>query len=458
MKLYISLLFLLLAYPAFTSCSDDDTAAAPAPYDQYGSVFTAMPAAHDAIIYQVNVRSFSDAGTLNGVREKLGHIKELGANVIYLMPVYPVGEINSAGGLGSPYAIKNYKEINPDFGTLQDLRSLVDEAHGMGMAVILDWVANHTAWDNPWITEHPDWYQQDAEGNIIIPPGTNWNDVAQLNYDNQEMRRGMIDAMSYWVYNANIDGFRCDAADFVPQSFWAAAVPAIRGIKNQNMIMFAEGARTNHFAAGFDYAFGFAYYDALKKVYNENKPATTLQDAHAAEYANIYNNKDRFVRYTNNHDVNITDGTALELFDGKQGSLAAFVVAAYMKSIPMIYNGQEIAYNQRIDFFTNVPINWASADQDVFNQYKQILAFRNSSNAIKRGTYTGYSSNAISAFTMKDGNETVLVLSNLTGATANYILPPSLTGTAWNNAFTGAAANIGGEVTLQPFQYMVLKN
>ena len=239
-------IFMLLAAPLLMSCSEDDTKAAVSPYEQYGDAFANMPQKQDAIIYQVNVRSFSEQGTLNGVREKLGYIKELGANVLYLMPIYPIGQVNQAGAAGSPYAVKNYKEVNSTMGTLEDLRALVNEAHSMDMAVILDWVANHTAFDNPWITEHPEWYLRDEEGNILSPPGTNWNDVAQLEYDNNEMRAAMIDAMSYWVYNANIDGFRCDAADFVGQGFWTEAISAVRSTKNQDLVRLAEGTRFNH--------------------------------------------------------------------------------------------------------------------------------------------------------------------------------------------------------------------
>ncbi|GEP51871.1 alpha-amylase [Flavobacterium noncentrifugens] len=460
MKSYLYLALALLVPFAMTSCSDDDNGApkAVAPYEQYGTAFTNMPNSQDAVIYQVNIRAFSQNGNLQGVTDRLSQIQELGANVIYLMPVYPVGILNNAGGLGSPYAVKDYKAVNTEFGTLQDLRTLVEEAHKKNMAVILDWVANHTAWDNQWITDHPDWYAKNDAGNIISPPGTNFNDVAQLNYDNQDMRNAMIDAMSYWVYNANIDGFRCDFADNVPQNFWSDAITKIRSIKNQNLIMFAEGTRQNHFAVGFDYTFGFAYFSALKKKFLENLPATTIQDANAAEYATNYNESRRIVRYTTNHDVNVTDGTPLELFGGLKGSIATFVVAAYMKSIPMIYNGQEIGYASRIPFFTHTPIDWTTANADVLAQYKKIIAFRSSSNAVKTGAYTGYSSTKISAFTMEKGSEKVLVLSNLSAGTTNFIAPASLSGIAWKDAFTGESFALSTDITLSPYQYIILKN
>ncbi|WP_140487230.1 alpha-amylase family glycosyl hydrolase [Flavobacterium sp. GSA192] len=455
MKSNINFVYALLLTLAFVSCSSsDDDSNTPSPYPQYGTSFEKMPKKEDAIIYQVNIRAFSQAGTLKGVQDRLTQIKELGANVIYLMPIYPIG---IEKGIGSPYAVKDYKAVNTDFGTLEDLRTLVEEAHKKDMAVILDWVANHTAWDNAWITAHPDWYQKNSEtGEIASPPG--YADVAQLDFTNPEVRSAMIDAMEYWVYTANIDGFRCDYADFVPQSFWSEAISKLRNIKkDQKILMLAEGTKVNHFDAGFDYTFGFNFFSTLEQLFKDGKPATTIQDSNATEYATNYNEQNRIVRYTSNHDVNWIEGTPLELFGGKKGSVATFVVAAYMKSVPMIYNGQEVGYAQRINYFSNTPIDWSTADSEMLAEYKKIIAFRNTSNAIKKGTYTGYSNNAISAFTMVKDAEKVFILSNLTNATTKYLVTNTLKGT-WKDAFTAATVIVGSEITLAPFQYLVLKN
>jgi len=460
MKFNIKIIHTLLLALAFVSCSssdDNNTNTEPA-YPQFGASFEKMPKKEDAIIYQVNIRAFSEAGTLKGVQDRLTQIQELGANVIYLMPIFPVGKEKATGELGSPYAVKDYKAVNPDFGTLQDLQTLVEEAHKKNMAVVLDWVANHTSWDNAWITQHPDWYQKNEKGEIIMPPGTNYADVAQLDFNNTEMKNAMIDAMSYWVYMANVDGFRCDYADFVPQGFWTDAITKLRTIKkNQTILMLAEGSKVSHFVSGFDYTFGFNFFSTLEKVFKENKSATTMQDSNATEYANNYNSSNRVVRYTTNHDVNLSDGTPLELFGGKKGSMAAFVVAAYLKSVPMIYNGQEIGYAQRLNYFARTPINWSVADTEMLAEYKKLIAFRNTSNAIKKGAFTGYSSDAVSAFTMVNDTEKVLVLSNLTNNAVKYLVPSALKAT-WKDAFTGTTVIVGAEVTLEPFQYLVLKN
>lgn len=458
MKLFFNILLFMVTVQSLVACNSDDNHSTPSPYEQWGETFAAMPAKEDAVIYQVNVRSFGANGKLSEVTARLDYIKDLGANVVYLMPIYPIGTVNAAGAAGSPYAVKDYKAINPSMGNLEDLRTLVNEAHSRGMAVMLDWVANHTAFDNAWITEHKDWYQQDANGNIISPPGTNWADVAQLDFTNKDMRAGLIDAMHYWVYNANIDGFRCDAADFVPQSFWSEAITSLRGIKNHKLLMLAEGSRINHFYAGFDYTFGFGFFSAMEAMFHDNKPATAIQDASAAEYGTNYNPANRIVRYTTNHDVNLSDGSPIELFKGNKGSIAAFVIASYMKSVPMVYNAQEVGYAPRIDFLNNRPIDWSSPNNDMLAEYKKIIAFRKTSTAVKTGEYTGYSSNAVSAFTMVKGNEKVLVLVNITNANTNYLLPAPLAAISWTDGLTGTSAGTLSNIQLAPFQYMILKN
>ena len=177
---------------------------------QYETPFAEVPAISDISMYEINERAFSVAGTFDGILSRIDSIKALNINVIWLMPINPIGTINS---VNSPYCVKNYFAVNPEYGTLEDLRKLVREAHARKMAVILDWAANHTSWDNPWIQAHPNWYVHDPGGNIIHPPGTNWQDVAELDYSNSEMRLEMIRALKYWVLKANIDGYRCDAAE-----------------------------------------------------------------------------------------------------------------------------------------------------------------------------------------------------------------------------------------------------
>lgn len=454
------IIFIILSWVIF-SCSKSPTigpAVTPPPVietdpAQYGVPFSGVPDRRDAIIYQVNIRAFSSGGNFSGVIARLDSIKSLGVNVIYLMPIYPVGALNS---VNSPYCVKDYKAVNTEFGTLADLRMLVDDAHTRNMSIMLDWVANHTAWDNAWISTHKDWYLQDGSGNIISPPGMGWNDVAQLNFNSAAMRLEMIRDMKFWVYTANVDGFRCDYTDGPPVDFWTQAIDTLRNISTHKLLLMAEGNRSTNFSAGFDYNFGFSFYGQLKNIYSSNASVTTIDNLNNTEYTNATNGQ-QIVRYTSNHDVNSSDGTPLDLFGGRKGSMAAFVVIAYMKSVPMIYNGQEVGTPFRITFpFTTTKIDW-SLNPDITAEYKAILAFRNSSTAIRRGVLTSYSNADICAFTKEVTGEKVLVISNLRNSTINYILPAALVNTSWTDVMNGGSVSLTTQVSLQPYSYLVLK-
>ena len=420
---------------------------------QYGIPFANVCDRLDAAIYEVNMRVFGAQGNFQGVNARLDSIKALGVNVVYLMPIYPVGIVNS---INSPYCVKDYKAVNSEFGTLTDLRSLVDGAHSRNMSVILDWVGNHTSWDNAWITSHRDWYLQDGAGNILSPPGTGWNNVAQLNFNNNDMRLEMIRDMKYWVYTANVDGFRFDYADGPPFNFWQQAIDTLRNITTHKLLLLAEGNRSTHFTAGFDFIFGFSFFGQLKSIYSSNQPVTNIDALNNIEYINSTNGQ-QVVRYISNHDVNGSDGTSLELFGGVSGSMAAFIVVAYMKSVPMIYNGQEVGTPFRLTFpFTGQHIDWTINPQ-ITAEYKKVMAFRNASAAIRRGFLTSYSNTDICAFTKEQGTEKVFITSNLRNNTINYTLPGSVANSIWTDAMTGSTIALGTQVTLQPYTYMVLK-
>ncbi|MEJ7739325.1 MAG: alpha-amylase family glycosyl hydrolase [Chitinophagaceae bacterium] len=420
---------------------------------QYGIPFSKVTDRQDAVIYQVNIRVFSQQGNFTGVIARLDSIKALGVNVVYLMPIYPVGVLNA---INSPYAVKDYKGVTSEFGILTDLRVLVDSAHNKNMSVILDWVANHTSWDNEWISSQKSWYLQQG-GNVVSPLGTGWNDVAQLNFDNPEMRLAMIKAMKYWVLTANVDGFRFDYTDGPPIDFWKQAIDTLRNITTHKLLLLAEGSRSSNYSAGFDFNFGFGFYDNLKNIYSSNASVLTIDNLNNSEYNNASNGQ-QVVRYITNHDVNSSDGTPWDLFGGRNGSMAAFVIAAYMKGVPMIYNGQEVGTPQRLTFpFTTTKINW-TINPDITAEYKKVIAFRNISRAIRRGNLTSYSTADVCAFTKEIGTEKALVIANLRNSTINYTLPWVLANTSWTNALNGGSVTLGNQLSLQPFSYMVLRN
>ncbi|MBC8052835.1 MAG: alpha-glucosidase C-terminal domain-containing protein [Sphingobacteriaceae bacterium] len=458
-KVKVLLLLVAFTFPSYGCSKSKSTTPVVPPVvvekdpAQYGIPFNEVPDRRDVSIYQVNIRSFSAEGNLKGVQVRLDSIKALGVNVVYLMPIYPVGVIKT---VNSPYCVKDYTAVNTEFGTLSDLRNLIDAAHSRKMTVILDWVPNHTSFDNAW-TSNKSWYLQDAQGNILSPPGTGWNDVAQLNFSNSKMRLAMIKAMKYWVYAANVDGFRCDYADGPPVDFWKQAIDSLRGISTHKLLLLAEGKRSANYSVGFDYNFGFEFFEKLKSIYGNNQSVMQLIDLqNETDYVGATEGQ-RIIRYITNHDVNSSDGTPLALFGGKDGSMAAFVVAAYMKSVPMIYNGQEVGTPYKLTFpFTSTKIDW-TLNPEVTAEYKKVLAFRNGSEAIRRGTLASYSTVDVCAFTKESGNEKVLVLSNLRDKAVTYTLPAALSKSSWMDAFTGTTTTLTDEIKVEPYQYIVLK-
>lgn len=243
----------------------------------------ALPAVEDVVMYQVNPRVFAPEKSFKAVERRLDSIQALGINVVWFMPINEVGQEKS---VNSPYCVKDYKGVNPEFGTLDEFKALVATCHQKGMNVIIDWVANHTSWDNAWIA-NKEWYTQDEAGNIIFPAGTGWKDVADLNFDNQEMRLAMIEAMKFWVTEIGIDGFRCDAADFVPFDFWKQALDSLRAIPERSLLMLAEGKRRDHFDAGFDMNYSWDFLESLRDVFVKDAPAQELFATDKAEYDTI---------------------------------------------------------------------------------------------------------------------------------------------------------------------------
>lgn len=447
-KLIVAVILFYSSTVSFNAIAQNIQAYPP----QYGKPFTSVPDNRDVTMYQINTRSFSKEGNFKGVTARLDSIKALGINVIYIMPIYPVGVLNA---VNSPYATKDYNAVGSEFGTLNDFRNLVDGAHKRKIAVMLDFVANHTSWDNPWIA-NKSWYVLDTAGNIKYP--RNWRDVAQLNFKNNDMRLALIRSMKSWVLKANIDGFRCDFADGPPIDFWKQAIDTLRNIKSHKLLLLAEGSRTANYTAGFDYNFGFNFYGNLKKIYKNNRSVKSIDSVNVKDYKGTTDGQ-RIVRYLTNHDVNSSDGTPLDLFGGKKGSMAAFVVVAYMKGIPLIYNGQEIGTPFRLVFpFTKTHIDWTINNPDVTAEYKKIIAFRNNNETVRRGMLTSYSSDDVCAFTKTAGSKKVFVLSNLRNKSVTYTVPAALANSKWKDAFNGSKITVGNSITLEPYTYLVLKS
>ena len=328
-------------------------------------------------IYEVFVRDFSPSGDLQGVIRGLDRIQSTGANVIWLMPIYPLGVQNRKGPLGSPYAVRDYGAINPDFGRPADLRALVRAVHARGMKLILDWVPNHSAWDNRWVKEHPGFYVRNERGEITVPRDdqgrlTDWTDVAQLDYKNPELRRAMIAAMRSWLVQYDIDGFRVDAAGFVPDDFWREAVPALRAAVRRPILLLAEWGDLKMHRFGFDLTYSWDSYSRLKAVW-KGAPAASflpreLDDMRAMPPGGMR------LRFTTNHDETAWDQPPVTLFGGAAGARAAYVAMALLPGRPLLYDGQEVESPQKLGLFVRDTVAWGQPDSAaVRGFYRRVL-------------------------------------------------------------------------------------
>ncbi len=424
----------------------------PSGPQQYGTPFGQVPEPGRVVMYEVNPRVFSPGKTLNGITNRLDSIKALGVNVVWLMPIYQTGSERS---VGSPYAIRDYKAIHSDFGDLDDLRALVDKAHELGMAVMLDWVANHTSWDHSWMS-NKSWYVQDAAGNVIIPPGTNWQDVAELNYANAEMRAEMIKSMKYWALEANVDGFRCDYALGVPTDFWKEAIDSLRSLPNREFLFFAETDNKAFLPSGFDMLFGWPFYGKLTEIYSQNRSAKELRTTHLNEYNGLSIGQ-HIVRWMTNHDQNAWDGTPQAIFGSADAAFGAFVAASFISGVPLIYNGQEVGETRQLPFFegSNVSINW-NQNPARLTRYKRLMAYRMQEEAVFTGTYSDHSSADVIAFSKAKGQGGFLALINVRNREVTYVPPSQLKNTSWTDRLEEKPVNIYDSITLAPYQVLLL--
>ena len=317
----------------------------------------------DATIYEVNIRQYTKAGTFKAFQTHLPRLKALGVKVLWLMPIHPIGAEKRLGTLGSYYSVRDYTKVNPEFGTAKDFKALVDAAHNQGFKVILDWVANHTAWDNPWVSTNPDWYTKDSQGNIVSPAGTGWSDVADLNYSSAGLRTAMSDAMAMWVRDYDIDGFRCDVAGMVPTDFWEQAMSKVRAIKP--VLMLAENESN---ADLLDKAFLVNYNWSLLKEFNKVGYGWThnsyIQDlmAHQADAA-VYPDNSMPMNFLTNHDENSWNGTEYERLGSAVPALT--VMSFTLPGVPLVYTGQEIALKKRLKFFDKDEVVWPAKPTSV---------------------------------------------------------------------------------------------
>ncbi len=431
-----------------------------------------------ATLYEANIRQYSPEGTFNAFTKDIPKLKELGVDIIWLMPVYPISKTKRKGEggvfvediedpevrektLGSYYAITDYTKVNPEFGTLEDFRKLVKTAHDNGIYIILDWVANHTGWDHSWIKEHPEYYTQNEKGEIIDPvnSGTGeswgWGDVADLNYENQDMRNEMIADMKYWLTDENIDGFRCDVASEVPTDFWETATKALRTVKP--IFMLAEAEKPELLKGAFDIQYGWEFLHIMNDVAEGKKTAKEI-DHYMATRDSILEEDDMYLYFTSNHDENSWAGTVYERYgDGAE----TFAALTYMlPGMPLIYSGQEYDMNKRLAFFSKDTI--ARTTGKFYPFYTRMNALKASNKALHGGkNAAGYSrvttseDEKIIAFKRTKAGDEVIFMANLTPDAVDLTIT---TEGDYKNYLTENPESFKGEtpMTFQPWEYKVL--
>ena len=457
MKPLASLLAALLATapapaPAAAAAAAQDYT--PRPYVQ----ITHPEWSRDAVIYELNTRHFTQQGTLAAAQAQLPRLKALGVGIVWLMPIHPIGEHNRKGTLGSPYSVRDYTAVNPDFGTLADLKAFVAAAHGQGMHVILDLVANHTAWDHPWVAEHPDWYERDWKGDFHPTPWWDWSDIIDLDYSRPGVRRAMTDAMEYWVREADVDGYRADVAGYVPVNFWETARERLDAIKP--VFLLAEWQERDLHARAFDATYAWDWYNAMHDIARGEADVTALYGYYSANESAWPADAMRMA-FTENHDKNAWEATQYEAF----GDLlpAAITLSFVGEGIPLIHNGQEACNERRLAFFEKDRIDWTKPC-GLDELFTRLSAFKAAHPALWNGAWGGRMEKVetsapkqVLAFLRRKDDDRVLAFVNLSTTPATLTLPDAHAAGRWRT-MDGEDRTLaaGSAFTLSPGEALVM--
>ncbi len=414
--------------------------------------------AKDMVMYEVNTRQHTPEGTFKAFMPHIERIKNMGVDILWFMPIQPIGVENRKGGLGSYYSISDYKGINSEHGSLEDFKAIVDKAHELDMLVIIDWVANHTAWDHHWMADHPDYYTTDSLGNVISPVA-DWSDVADLNYDNEAMKLEMINDMKYWVEAADIDGFRCDVASWVPMEFWNQAKDSLDQVKDLFMLAEADEYQMHNDAFQMTYSWGMHHTmnSISKGEMNADSIATFLEKDRSK-----YQRKDFRLQFTSNHDENSWNGTVKERFGDAAKTHA--VLASTIQGMPLLYSGMEAGLDKRLRFFEKDTIDWSSLPLEDF--YTTLFELKANNEALWNGEYGAPSKRIntqdntanVYAFIREQNENQVIVILNFSDAEQSVTLDEGAPRGSFNDAFGTKMELTGEAITLAPFGYYVLTN
>jgi cyclomaltodextrinase / maltogenic alpha-amylase / neopullulanase len=382
----------------------------------------------------------------------------MGVDIIWLMPIHPIGVAHRKGKLGSYYSVKDYLDINPEFGTKQDFKNLVAKIHGMGMHVIIDWVGNHSAWDNDIAKQHPDWYTKDGNGNFQPTPWYDWDDVIDFDYNNPALREYMTSALKYWVKDFDIDGYRCDVAGFCPVDFWENARAELTAIKP--VFMLAEWESRDLLKKSFDMTYAWTLFDQLKPVCQGTKSIDGLVEYMAHDVGAFPKDAYRMT-FTDNHDMNSWNGNAFANF--KQGLNASIVFTNVVNGMPLVYSGQEAGLDRSLAFFDKDSIVWqAHPNAELFTK---LFALKHNNKALWNGSnggemvriYNDKMKQIISFAREKDGNK-VLPIINFSNAQTTVKLKSEFHKGTYTEYFSGKSYTLNGDdsFTIPAWGYLVL--
>ena len=411
-----------------------------------------------AALYQLNTRQFTPEGTFRAAMEHLPRIRELGADIVWLMPVHAIGEVNRKGSLGSPYAVKDYYSVNPELGTLEDLRAFVDAAHELGLRVILDWVANHTAWDNVLVTEHPEWYERDWKGDFRPTPWWDWTDIIDLDYTQPGLRRYMADAMAWWVSEVDVDGFRCDVAGFVPVDFWNGVRAELDAIKP--VFMLAEWEARDLHAAAFDATYAWSWNEAMHRIAMGEADVSSLYIYYSWDES-AWPAEAMRMTFVSNHDKNAWEGTQFEQFG--DALEAAIVLSVVGDGMPLIYGGQEAGNPRRLDFFEKDEIEWR--DHPVGDLYRRLFALKEELTSLANGqwgaTMLRVPNDAelqVLSFVRQNDTDGVFAVFNLSDAPRDVTFRDTMHLGSWEDAFGGDVVEVDADtrLALEPWEWRVM--
>ncbi len=411
----------------------------------------------NATIYQINTRQFTPEGTFRAAEQHLPRLKNLGVDIVWLMPVHEIGVKNRKGSLGSPYSVKDYYSVNPEFGSLVDLRHFVDAAHALGMHVILDWVANHTAWDNPLVSEHPEWYARDWKGDFRPTPWWDWPDIIDLDYEQEDVRRYMTEALKYWVREVDIDGYRCDVAGFVPTDFWDNARKELDAIKP--VFMLAEWENRDLHAKAFDLTYAWSWNEAVHRICLGEADVNSLY-VYYSWNEKAYPKDALRMLFVSNHDKNAWEGTEFEQFG--DGLEAAIVLSVVSEGMPMLYNGQEAGNPRRLAFFEKDPIEWR--EHPLGDLYKTLFALKKANTALWNGKWGARMINVFNSvpdqvlsFVRQNQADKVFAVINFSARPQVVTFHEALYHGVYRDYFKGESVELNSEtqLALEPWEYRV---